>query len=433
MKIFGFDIRREVKDTQLEDVLQRIIAVQAGLSGGVTPESCMQSPTVNAIVTAVSRRLAVSPIKLYRRTTTDGLDAKEPLPSHPVAKLLNAPNDWQTRVSYWLDATSSLIRHGRYFAFIGRGMTGPIRFLQPIPATAVEIMQDSKFAVSFKVTSGGPQQVYPASKIHYVRGAARDFLRGDSPVTDVARSIALEIAAEAYGASFFDNGAMPLLVFKYMASSMGFKTAEAERKFIEDFQQQFGGSKRHRAMVLPKGMEEGTPIQIENDKAQMIESRRYQRTVIAGAFGVPPHLVGDLERATFNNVEQQDADFTLNVVLPVAQQFESAMEMDLLTQDDRNSGVVIRFNLDAILRADFKSRQEGLRIQRDAGVISPNEWREIEGRNPIDEGDGGDDYLRPANMLVAGDPVPAPAPVATAKPNGQATDNGDATSNQMPA
>ena len=414
MKLFGWELARiEQKDAQFETVLQRIVAATQGLVGDVTPENCMKSPTVNAIVTAISRRLSVSPIKLYRKTTSEGLDSKEPLPSHPVAKLLAAPNEWQTRSSYWLDATSCLIRHGRFFAYKGRGVTGPIRFLQPIHPENVEILQNDAFRVQFKVTGQGAQTIYDASRIHYVRGAARDFLRGDSPVKDVAQSIQLEIAAEAFGASFFQNGALPLMIFKYAQGSKGFKTPEDERKFIEDFQAALGGSKRHRAMLLPFGVEAGDPVRIENDKAQMIESRRYQRTVIAGAFGVPPHLVGDLERATFNNVEQQDSDFTLNVVMPVAQQFEAAMEADLLTPEDRASGVIIRFNLDSILRADFKSRQEALRIQRDAGVISPNEWREIEGRNPISPDDGGDEYIRPANMVVAGEPVPAPV-----KPNG---------------
>jgi HK97 family phage portal protein len=233
----------------------------------------------------------------------------------------------------------------------------------------------------------------------------------------VAVAIALEIGAEEFGASFFSNGALPLMLFKYMQGSAGFKTAEAERQFIEDFQRSFGGNNRHRAMLLPKGIEAGNPIEIQNDKNQMLESRKYQRTVIAGAFGVPPHLVGDLERATFNNVEQQDSDFTSNVIQPVAQAFESAMERDLLTDDDYNNGICIRFNLDSILRADFKSRQEGSRIQRDAGVISSNEWREREGLNPISDDDGGDDYMRPANMLVAGEPVPVKQPAAAPDPN----------------
>jgi len=88
--------------------------------------------------------------------------------------------------------------------------------------------------------------------------------------------------------------------------------------------------------------------------------------------------------------------------MPVAQAFEAAMERDLLTPNDRSGGIVIRFNLDSVLRADFKSRQEGLRVQRDAGALSADEWREIEGRNPLPEGSGGSDYLRPANFVVAG-------------------------------
>jgi HK97 family phage portal protein len=208
-------------------------------------------------------------------------------------------------------------------------------------------------------------------------------------VQDVQTAIALEILAEKFGATFFQNGAVPFLVFKFMQGSAGFRTKEEEAAFIQAFQDALGGSKRFRAMLVPKGIDEPKPIPIENDKAQFLETRKYQRTVIAGAFGVPPHLVGDLERATFNNVEQQDSDFTLNVVMPVCQAFEAAMERDLLTDEDRRSGVCIRFNLDSVLRADFKSRQEGLKIQREMGVISPNEWREIEGKNPRE---GGDDY-----------------------------------------
>jgi hypothetical protein len=91
------------------------------------------------------------------------------------------------------------------------------------------------------------------------------------------------------------------------------------------------------------------------------------------------------------------------VIYPITQRFEAAMERDLLTEEDWRDGVIIRFNLDSILRADFKTRQEGLQIQRTNGVISPNEWREIEGKNPLAEDQGGEEYLRPANMLVAGE------------------------------
>lgn len=413
MKFFGLDIKRaapEVKEAQFETVLQRLIAAQEGTIGGlVTPDTCMQSPTVHAIVTAVSRRIAVSPVHVYRKTQKKGRDFKERDPKHPVAKLLQYPNKWQSRSDYWHDAASTFIRHGRYIAWKSRGSTGPIRELLPINPRDVTIQQDPQtWAISYKRGT----ETLDSSRVHYVRGPARDFVCGDSPVEDVQVAIALEILAEKFGASFFQNGALPLLVFSFLAGNKGFKKAEDEKQFVDDFQNALGGSKRFRAFMTPPGMDKPTPVAIENDKAQFLETRKYQRTVIAGAFGVPPHLVGDLERATFNNVEQQDSDFTSNVVMPIVQAFEAAMERDLLTDEDVNSGVIIRFNLDSILRADFQSRQTGLQIQRRNGVINVNEWREIERMNPIPDAKGGEDYIHEQNMVVAGEePPPDPDPI----------------------
>ena len=390
---------------QLDDVLMRIVAAQEGtLGSNVTPENCMRSPTVHAIVTAISRRISVTPIHVFRRTMGEGGEKKEKLPNHPVARLLQRPNAWQTRHDFWQDATSVFVRHGRFYAFKSRGSTGPVRELLPIHPDRVTVKQDSDtFRVRFEISEGsGQAKEYGVEKIFHARGPARDFLTGDSPVKDVAQAIALEIMAENFGVTFFKNGALPLLVFSFLDGSSGFKDADQEKEFISDYQEAFGGAKKLKALLLPKGLAEPKTINIDHDKAQFLETRKFQRGVIAGAFGVPPHLVGDLERATFNNVEQQDQDFTLNVIMPVAHAFESAMERDLLTDQDRAGGIVIRFNLDAILRADFKARQEGLWRQRQAGIINANEWREIEGRNPRQD-EHGDDYLHPANLVVDGE------------------------------
>ena len=374
----------------------------------VTPDTCMQSPTVHAIVTAISRRIAVSPVHVYKKTRgKNGRDAKERQPDHPVAKLLAYPNKWQSRSDYWMDAASCLVRHGKYFAYKSRGSTGPIRELLPINPKSISIEQDPK---TWAITYRQGAEVLTYKNVHYVRGPARDFVCGDSPVLDVQTAIALEILAEKFGATFFQNGALPLLMFTFMQGNKGFKTAEDEKRFADEFQNAFGGAKRFRAMVAPAGMDKPTSIPIENDKAQFLETRKHQRTVIAGAFGVPPHLVGDLERATFNNVEQQDSDFTLNVVMPIAQAFEAAMERDLLTDEDVNKGMIIRFNLDSVMRADFASRQNGLQIQRRNGVINVNEWREREGMNPIADDKGGEDYIHEQNMVVAGEEPPPEPP-----------------------
>ncbi len=374
---------------QFEDVLRRLVASQEGNpSAGVTPETCMNSPTVHAIVTAISRRLSVTPIHVLKRETTEQGESKERLPNHPVANLLRRPNSWQTSLDFWQDATSVFVRHGRFYAFKGRGKTGPIRELIPLPSQDVTPSQDNSYNVTYRVNQAyGAAREYKPEQFLHARGPARDFITGDSPVTDVADTIALEIMAEKFGLTFFDNGALPLLVFNFLEGSAGFKDADQEKEFIANFQEAFSGKNRNKGMLLPKGLDRPEAITIEHDKAQFLETRKHQRTVIAGAFGVPPTYVGDLERATFNNVEQQSQDFILDVVLPVAKAFEAAMERDLLTPSDRANGVIIRFNLDAALRADFKSRQEGLKIQREMGVINANEWREAEGRNPRDKGD----------------------------------------------
>lgn len=401
MRILGFDIAwsgKAATEMSLDTLIRRLEAAHETYSGiAVTPENCMASPTVNAIVTAISRRIATLPIKVMRKVTAEGTDGRvrrEELPNHPVARLLAAPNEWQDRVSFWLDATSWLVRYGNFYAFKSRGQTGPIRQLISLPAGNVEVEQDIEtLALTYRASQAGSsaQQVFSPAQIMHARGAARDGIKGNSPIYDIREAIALEITAERMGASVFGNAAMPSMIFKHGATSRGFKTDEEEKKFIEDFQNVYAKKGRFKSMILPFGMEMDT-VAVENDKAQFLATRQYQRSVIAGAFGVPPHMVGDLSKSSYNNVEQQSLDFVIAVVLPYVRIFEAALERSLLTDVDRREGVVIRFNLEGALRGDFKSRQEGLKIQREMGVISPNDWREIEAMNPISDEDGGETY-----------------------------------------
>jgi HK97 family phage portal protein len=399
MRLLGLEITRERKSSgiSINTLIQRLEAVYESAAGiAVTPDTCMESPTVQAIVQAVSRRIATLPVHVLRKTVVDGKSRKDPVPDHPLEALFARPTPWLTHTSYWLDAASWLVRYGNFYAFKGRGTTGPIRRLVPLQPSAVEVKQDSgTLDVTYEVvTAQGQRITYRLDQVHHVRGAARNGICGDSPVLDARNAIALEIAAERFGGAFFGNGATPGLVLKPMQGSKGFNTDEERGKFRENLEQVYGKRGRHRVMVLPAGIEIAQQIPLEAEKAQFLQTRQYQRTVIAGAFGVPPHLVGDLSKGTFQNVEQQSLDFVTNVVLPYVRIFEAAMERDLLTDEERASGLIIRFNLDAALRADFETRQRGLNIQRQAGVISANEWREHEGMNPISPEDGGDEYYR---------------------------------------
>lgn len=426
---FGSEERHSASNISLDQLIERLDDFNQATSGvKVTPENCMRSPTVHAIVTAVSRRLSVSPLRVMRRSyNSKGREQKEVLPDHPVSSLLSKPNGWQSRTNYWLDAVSVFMRHGNFYAYKSSGVTGPIRYLIPLHPDSVTVGQGDDLLPTYRATyAGRGQQDVPIDKMHHVRGSARDFVVGDSPIYDCREAVALEIALEQFGAAFFGNGALPLMFFTPGEKFKDFATTEARDKFFATLREALTGKRAHSGFWLPKGLET-KDVQVENEKTQFIEARKFQRTVIAGAFGVPPHFVGDLERATFNNVEQQDTDFVINVVMPVAQAFETAMERDLLTPADRAQGVIIRFNLDAIQRADFKSRQEGLQVQRRNGVINANEWREAENRNPIDEADGGEKYIVEGNMT----PTEKVGETDGAVPGGTADPQGSGT--QRPA
>ncbi len=397
MNLLGLQITLAKKEAVNIDVILRRLEAAFETSSGVhvTPETAMRSPTVHALVTAISRRISTLPPHVMQRSVSDGQVTKKKLPNHPVAKLLKQPNGWQTESNYWLDATSSLVRYGNFYAFKARGRTGPIRALNPLHAGSTDVVQNDDLSLTYKTTlEGGKSAEFTPSQIHHVRGPARNYVKGDSPVMDVRETIALEIAAESFGATFFGNGAMPALIFKFMDGFSGFKTDEERRQFVDDFQASYGKKGRFRALLMPNGIEVDDPVGIDNDKAQFLETRKLQRSIIAGAFGIPPHLVGDLERGTFSNIEHQSLEFIQAVVLPYCRAFETAMERDLLTNEDRRGGIIIRFNLDGALRGDFKSRQEGHAIMRLNGIINANTWRKNENLNPISTDDGGDEYWR---------------------------------------
>ena len=395
--------QREEKNISLETLLQNLEAAYTTTSGiAVTPDSSLNSPTVHAIVTAVSRRISVSPCHVYRTEEVNGRRRTTIEENHPVSLLLRAPNQWQTEVEFWLDSVSSFMRWGRFHAYKARASDGTTANLIPVHAGNVTVEQMDSRRLMFEVQlENGRTERWDQPRMLYVRGAGTDFFRPVSPVMAVRESIALELAAEQFGAAFFSNGALPLLLFELQQGFNAWKTEGERDEFLAKLKEKFTSGKRFSSMILPKGMTVDT-VNVENDKAQFIETRRLIRNVIAGAFGVPPHLVGDLERATFNNVEQQDRDFSLNVVMPVARAFEEAMTRDLLNREDRRNGYRVRFDLDSIKRADFKTRQEGYRLLREWGIISPNDWREAEMMNPIPEDQGGEDYIHPMNMVVQG-------------------------------
>ena len=389
------------KIEQKSTALDRLLAEVLGTTTSVTPDNCLRSTTVRAIVTGIAGRIASMPIHIYQSSDSNGKESMEKVPNHPVANLLRKPNELQSSYDYWQDAISSYLRHGCHIAVKGQGSTGPIRQLFPIKPSATEIKEDGRFI--YDVTNE-----YPFKKIHYVRGPSSDYFKPESIIKNIQKAIALEIAAEEAAQQLFQNGAIPLLIFSMTA---GFQTPEDQKKFIEDFQDKFSGDKKFRAMMLPKNVDVKNPVSIDFEKLQLLDLRKLQTIKIAAAYGIPPHLVGILDNAHYNNIEQQELDLINTVILPIVQNFERAMERDLLTDKDRNSGIKIRFNVNANIRGDLKTQMEAIALGIANNLMTPNEGREELNRNPISSDDGGDQYYFSANLLPVG------AKDATLNPN----------------
>ena len=161
---------------------------------------------------------------------------------------------------------------------------------------------------------------------------------------------------------------------------------------------QFGGSSNSgKVAVLEEGMKY-TPISISPEQAQFLETRKFQIDEIARIFRVPPHMVGDLEKSSFSNIEQQSLEFVKYTLQPWITRWEQTLARSLLNPSEKKT-YFFKFNLEGLLRGDYKSRMDGYAIARQNGWMSANDIRELENLDRIPAEDGGDLYLVNGNML----------------------------------
>lgn len=380
--------RRKSSEVTLDKLTRDFLIGQ--MAGGlpvVTPDNAMQSPTVFAIVHGLSRVLGMLPIDVV--DTADGV--RQPVEDHPLLWLLNTePNGWQTRQEYWSQIGASVLLHGEAVVRKAQAPNGRIVYLLPLRPGEWYCRQLDSFALEYIVNRQGMTGTYRQAQMHHIRAMTLDGLSGVSPVERCKQAIALEIAAERMALQVFGNAAIPNIVITHPAH---FRDEDAFTRFKTSWREAFGAGKRGTA-VLEDGIK-AEALQLSNEESQFLESRKLQRSIIAAAWGVPPHRVGDLERATFSNVTHQSLEFVIYCLMPYLTAIEGALERDLLTANERGR-LQIRFNVNALLRGDLKSRSEALKIQREAGVLSPNEWRRIEDMPPRDDM-GGDEYQMPMN------------------------------------
>jgi HK97 family phage portal protein len=248
--------------------------------------------------------------------------------------------------------------------------------------------------------SGSILTIRPEAMLH-IYGLSSDGLVGLSPIELAMRTVSLAKKQEVYADRMFTNQASPGGVLRHP----GKLSKEAAERLKVDFERKYSGAEKSGStMLLEEGMEWQT-VGLTNEQAQFLEGRKFSRNDIAAWFRIPPHKIGDLEHATFSNIEHQALEFVTDTIRPWLVRWERALMRALFTEAERKE-YTIEFLVDAIVRGDIQTRYNAYAIARQWGWLNVDEIRAKENLNPLPDGQG-KIYLSPLNMTVIGEDEPA--------------------------
>ena len=371
-----------------------------GSSSGkvVTERSAMQMTAVYSCVRILAEAIAGLPLHLYHLKDGGG---KEKAHDHPLYLLLHdEPNPEMSSFVFRETLMTHLLLWGNAYAQIIRNGKGEVIALYPLMPNRMIVDRDSSGQLYYKYqktssdapTLEGNSVILRPYDVLHVPGLGFDGLVGYSPIAMAKNAIGLAIATEEYGAKFFANGAAPSGVLEHPG------TIKDPTRVRDAWQSQFGGSSNSgKIAVLEEGMKY-TPISISPEQAQFLETRKFQINEIARIFRVPPHMVGDLEKSSFSNIEQQSLEFVKYTLDPWVVRWEQSLSRSLLTTKEKKD-YFFKFNVEGLLRGDYQSRMTGYATARQNGWMSANDIRELENLDRIPAEDGGDLYLINGNML----------------------------------
>lgn len=375
----------------------------AGVS--VSETTAMNYSVVFACVRILSETVAGLPLILYRKSKSG---SKTRADNHPLYHILHdSPNSSMTAFRWRCALMHHIALWGNAFSEIKIDNRGNITGLWPLPPDRVVIRVSA-------TKDGGMQPVYqyhdpitsvvrtiPNDRMLHISGMGYDGIQGYSPVPMHREAIGLGMAMQEFGSRFFGEGTHPSVIVEHPQ-----KLSEAAHKNLTESlaSSHSGLGKSHRLLVLEEGMKI-TPLGIPPEDAQFLESRQFQVIEICRIFRIPPHMVGDLTRATFSNIEHQSIEFVVHTVRPWLVLWEQELNRSLLLPGEQNE-YYFEFLVDGLLRGDIKSRYDAYRVGREGGWLSSNDVRRMENMDPIKHGD---DYLMPMNFQILGQPAPKPA------------------------
>lgn len=364
----------------------------------VTERSSMQMTAVYACVRILSEAIAGLPLHLYRYKEDGG---KEQAVDNNLYRLLHdEPNPEMTSFVFRETLMTHLLLWGNAYAQIIRNGKGEVIALYPLMPNKMSVDRDEKGQLYYTysraneeaATMTGNTVILKPSDVLHIPGLGFDGLVGYSPIAMAKNAIGMAIACEEFGAKFFANGAAPSGVLEHPG------TIKDPAKVRDSWNSTFGGSANSgKVAVLEEGMKY-TPISISPEQAQFLETRKFQINEIARIFRVPPHMVGDLEKSSFSNIEQQSLEFVKYTLEPWVVRWEQALSRALLSITEKPT-YFFKFNLEGLLRGDYQSRMNGYAIARQNGWMSANDIRELENQDRIPAEEGGYLYLINGNML----------------------------------
>ena len=364
----------------------------------VNERSAMQMTAVYACVRILSEAIAGLPLHMYRYKDEGG---KEKATGHTLYHLLHdEPNPEMTSFVFRETLMTHLLLWGNAYAQIIRNGKGEVIALYPLMPNRMEVNRDQNGMLYYVYqkssddapTMEGSSVILSPSEVLHVPGLGFDGLVGYSPIAMAKNAIGLSMAAEEYGAKFYANGAAPSGVLEHPG------VLKDPAKVRDSWNAAFGGSSNsHKVAVLEEGLKY-TPISISPNEAQFLETRKFQIDEIARIFRVPPHMVGDLEKSSFSNIEQQSLEFVKYTLDPWVVRWEQSLYRALLSSDEKNT-YFFKFNLEGLLRGDYQSRMQGYSIGIQNGFMCPNDVRELENLDLIPDELGGNKYMVNGNMV----------------------------------
>ena len=359
----------------------------------VNERTALQTTAVYACVRILAETIASLPMHTYRYTAS----GKEKAINHPIYYLLHSePNPEMTSFVFRETLMGHLLLWGNAYAQIIRDGRGRVVGLYPLLPNKMLVNRNDQGILYYQYEKDGQTFILRNYEVLHIPGLGFDGLIGYSPIAMAKNAIGMAIATEEYGAKFFANGASPGGVLEHPG------VVKDPARIRESWNAVYQGSgNAHRVAVLEEGMKFQS-IGIPPEQAQFLETRKFQINEIARIFRIPPHMIGDLEKSSFSNIEQQSLEFVMYTLDPWVVRWEQAIQRALFSESEKRQ-YFVKFNVDGLLRGDYQSRMNGYAVGRQNGWLSSNDIRELENLNRIPDELGGDLYLINGNMTKLAD------------------------------